>query len=72
MASYKLPKETDEEKAIRAFEIQKATKVAIDIPLKVARLSIHQATIAEQLLYLGNPNAITDTAVAVQMALTSV
>jgi methenyltetrahydrofolate cyclohydrolase len=72
MAAYKLPKETDEQKTTRSFEIQKATRVAIDIPLKVARLSIHQATIAEQLLYLGNPNAITDAAVAVQLALTAV
>lgn len=71
-AAFKLPKETDEEKAKRNEAIQQETKYAAQIPMEVAR-AVHEilpqiATIAQH----GNTNAITDACVAMMCARTAV
>lgn len=63
MAAFKLPKNTDEEKRIRNEEIQKAYKVAIDVPYKTAKISLEAIKMFEFGAKYGNPNAITDIAV---------
>ncbi len=70
--AFKLPKETDEEKARRSEAIQRETKHAAQVPMEVAR-AVHDilpqiATIAQQ----GNTNAITDACVAMMCARTAV
>ena len=71
MAALKLPKKTEEEKKIRAMEIEKATKVAIEVPLKTLRLTRELMEMAEELAEKGNKNALSDAGVACMAAYTS-
>lgn len=71
-AAFKLPKETDEEKAARSEAIQRETKYATEVPMEVAR-AVHDilpqiATVAQR----GNSNAVTDACVAMMCARTAV
>lgn len=71
-AAFKLPKETDEEKAERSAQIQTATKIAAEIPLEVARKAYAMMDIIEDVAKNGNQNAITDACVAMMTARTAV
>lgn len=71
-AAFKMPKETDEEKAKRSDAIQNETKYAAQVPMEVAR-AVHNilpqiANVAAK----GNSNAITDACVAMMCARTAV
>lgn len=68
MAAFKLPKETDEEKAARTEAIQAATKEAALIPFKVGELANELFCLAEAVIQRGNSNAVTDGAVAAMNA----
>ena len=71
-AAFKLPKETEEEKAERARIIQDATKVAAQVPMDVAE---EVASVMETIIYVahkGNRNAVTDACVAMMAARTCV
>lgn len=70
--AFKLPKETDEEKAMRSEEIQTATKIAAEIPMEVARKAFEMMDIIAQVAENGNQNAITDACVAIMTARTAV
>lgn len=70
MATFKLPKETDEEKAIRNLEIQKATKFAIQTPYDIVVLSGKAISLLETILEYGNKNAITDVGVGTMLLMT--
>ena len=62
-AAFKLPKETEEEKAERSRMIQDATKQAAMVPMEVAE---EIASVMETIIYVahkGNRNAVTDTCV---------
>lgn len=68
MAAFKMPKDTDEEKAARSTKIQLGYKAATQVPLKVARRSYE---IYEGILVCvkyGNKNAISDGGVAALLA----
>jgi formiminotetrahydrofolate cyclodeaminase len=71
VAAYKLPKSTDEEKAARKRAVHAAMRHATDIPIETFRTSAailpHALTIAGH----GNPNAKSDAAVAVGLAMTA-
>ena len=63
-AAFKLPKETDEEKAHRSNVIQETTKEAALVPMSVAE---NAAAIMDTIAYVahnGNQNAVTDATVA--------
>lgn len=64
MAAYKLPKETDEQKAARAQAIEDALFDAATTPLLVARLAADLLPFAGTLIDKGNSNAVTDAGVA--------
>ncbi|MDO4692323.1 MAG: cyclodeaminase/cyclohydrolase family protein [Porphyromonadaceae bacterium] len=70
--AFKLPKETDEEKAYRSQQIQERTKLAANIPMAVARRAHELLTLAETVVAKGNSNAITDGCVAMMCARTAV
>lgn len=70
-AAFKLPKDTDEEKAARTATIQAATKGAAEVPMQVARLTVSIMPRLEALAHMGNPNAVTDAAVATMCARTA-
>ena len=71
VAAFKLPKATDEEKAVRTRAIQYALKSAALIPLEAARDSLTIMELAGEALTKGNKNAFSDAAVAVLHARTA-
>lgn len=72
MKAFKMPKETDEEKAARTAAIQEGTKYAASVPLETARVAFSILEHAEQVVVKGNKNAVTDGAVSAMMARTAV
>ena len=60
MASFKLPKETDEEKASRTLKIQEAYEAAAAVPLQLAAGAVKLMELAEDATALGNPHAASD------------
>lgn len=70
MAAFKLPKETDEEKAFRSARIQEAYKRATLIPLRVAEKTMSIFSLLENAVQYGNQNAISDAGVGALTALT--
>ncbi|MBS4913894.1 MAG: cyclodeaminase/cyclohydrolase family protein [Veillonella sp.] len=68
MAAYKLPKNTDEEKAIRIAHIQAASQKAALVPFKIGETAMHLFALAEAVIERGNTNLVTDGAVAVHNA----
>ncbi|NDV94571.1 methenyltetrahydrofolate cyclohydrolase [Dysgonomonas sp. 521] len=69
--AFKLPKETDEEKAERSNQIQAATKIAAEVPMEVARKAVDIMDIIAQVAENGNQNAVTDACVAMMTARTA-
>jgi formiminotetrahydrofolate cyclodeaminase len=63
-AAYRLPKETSEQKATRRTEIQQALIQAAKPPAKAGRLAVRLVEIAGELVSSGNPNVLSDVAVA--------
>ncbi len=72
MATYKLPKETEEQKAVRRAEIQNATAAAAEVPLQIARAGAEVIDLAAQLPGRSNPNVLSDVAVAASAAAAAV
>ncbi len=72
MQAMALPKSTDDEKAVRKNEIQKATKYAIEVPYKVMQLAFESMSIIKAMAENGNPNSITDACVGALCARTAV
>ena len=69
MATFGLPRKTEEEKEKRADAIQEATKKAIEVPLNVMKKSRRASEMAFAMAKIGNLNAISDTGIAGEMAL---
>ena len=68
MAAFKLPKDTEEAKKARSAAIQDATKEAALVPFKVGQKANELFALAEAVILRGNPNAVTDGAVAAMNA----
>lgn len=64
MEVYRLPKNTDGEKARREELMQKALKTATDTPVEIARTLLEALVITEKLSKIGNKMAISDAGVA--------
>ena len=69
--AFKLPKETDEEKALRSNAIQEATLKAALVPLEVAKTAVEIMDAIAVIAAKGNQNAITDACVAMMCARTA-
>ena len=72
MEAYKLPKETEKEKAYRRDRIQEGLKVAASVPLKVAETSFEIFPLAEAVVLRGSVSSVTDALVGAMMARTGV
>ncbi len=72
LEAFKLPKGTDEEKAIRKEAVQAATKFAIEIPFQVMEVTLQSMQVMKTMVEKGNPNSITDAAVGALCARTAV
>jgi len=68
LKAYRLPKDTDEQKAKRTARIQSATMVAINVPLRTAAQSLQVLKRLRELADIGNRNALSDAAVGAQLA----
>ncbi len=68
MECYKLPKESEKEKELRAAAIREAAKLAAGVPLEIARGSMSVLDLAGRLAVIGNPGVITDAAVSALLA----
>lgn len=71
-SAFKLPKETEEEKAVRSEAIQKETKYAAQVPMEVARATAAIMPLIATIARKGNQNAVTDACVAMMCARTAV
>lgn len=63
MTAFKLPKDTEEQKAVRSEAIQQGYKKAISVPLETAHTALKTLSFMEFIATKGNQNAITDGAV---------
>ena len=64
MAAYGLPKDTEEQKVKRTAEIQKATKTATLVPLRLIELCIKALELVKIIVEKGNQNSLSDAGVA--------
>lgn len=71
-SAYRLPKETDDEKAERQQRIEAATWGAANTPYETARRSLEVLRLLSEIAAIGNPNALSDVAVGGQLAETAV
>lgn len=68
MATYKMPKETEDEKGIRAEMIQESLIKAAKVPLKVAYKCLDVLSLSKEVAEKGNINVVSDAGVAALMA----
>jgi formiminotetrahydrofolate cyclodeaminase len=68
MAAYRMPKETDNQKAARTEAIQASSKQATLVPLAAARACAEVIDLCGPAAELGNPNVVSDAGVAVASA----
>ena len=72
MSAFELPKNTEQEIAVRKNAIQEATKNAIEVPLKVMQLAHDSMEILKEMAETGNPNSVSDAGVGALCARTAV
>ena len=68
MSTYKMPKETEDEKKVRAEKIQESLIEAAKVPLKVAYKCLDILSLSKEVAEKGNINVVSDAGVAVLMA----
>lgn len=71
-ATWKLPKNTDEEKKIRREKMRLATLKALNPPWNIAATAVSVLDYACKLVEIGNKNAISDAACSAEFALATV
>ncbi|MDY6795305.1 MAG: cyclodeaminase/cyclohydrolase family protein [Actinomycetota bacterium] len=67
-AAFKLPRETEEEKARRKEEVQKALKKATEVPFEITEKCLEAARLSLTSAEIGNVGAVSDAGVAVLLA----
>lgn len=67
VAAYRMPKGTEEEKAVRSARIQDTMRAAIDTPMDVMRACYAGLEQASAIARLGNRNAASDVKVALEL-----
>ena len=61
--AYKLPQDTDEEKAARKAAVQAGLVVAANVPLEICRVAVEVCRWSRTAAELGNPGAVTDAGI---------
>ena len=72
MGAFRLPKDSDTDKAARADSIQRGLEQAAAVPLEIARRAVDLMELAEDATAMGNPNAASDGMTAAGMLLAAV
>lgn len=70
MKAFKLPKETEEDKAARSLAIQEGYRIALEVPLRSAEKCLRILELQKVFANNGNVNAITDVGVGTLLAYT--
>ena len=70
--AFRLPKDSEEEKALRNVAIQQATKFAITTPYRVMQTAYDSMQVMKAMAVFGNPNSVTDAAVGALCARTAI
>ncbi len=68
MVAWRMPKDTDEQKAARAKALEDAAKNATNVPLEICRKCLEILVQAEELSKFGNKMAISDVGVGAMIA----
>jgi methenyltetrahydrofolate cyclohydrolase len=68
MSQYALPKETEEEKAVRSAAIQEVLKDATEVPMQCVHACVAVIHLSKIAADLGNPSAVSDAGAAVMAA----
>ncbi len=68
MATYKMPRETEDEKKMRTEKIQEALIEAARVPLRVAYKCMEILSLSKEVAEKGNVNLVSDAGVAALMA----
>ncbi len=63
MTAHQLPKKSATDKATRSETIQRATRYAIEVPLRVMQLSLESMNVIKAMAEIGNPNSVSDAGV---------
>jgi formiminotetrahydrofolate cyclodeaminase len=61
--AFKMPKETDAEKAARKAAVQAGLIVAADVPLEICRVAVEVCRLSKVAAEKGNPQAVTDAGI---------
>ncbi|MCB0402215.1 MAG: glutamate formimidoyltransferase [Flavobacteriales bacterium] len=69
---FRMPKDTEEEKALRAKAIEDATKYATEVPFKVMETAYNSMEVAQAMLKDGMQSSLSDSAVGILCAKTAV
>ncbi len=72
MEAFRLPKNTAEEKAVRAQAVEQATQYATEIPFKVMETAYHSMEVMKAMLENGLQSSLSDAGVGVLCARTAV
>lgn len=72
MEAFRLPKGSEEEKAIRLLAIEDASKYAIKVPFLVMEISLESMGVIKAMAEYGNPNSVSDAGVGALCARTAV
>ena len=64
IAAYRMPKDTEEEKAARHKAVQDGLIVAANVPLDICREALEVCRLGRTAARIGNPAAITDAGIA--------
>jgi formiminotetrahydrofolate cyclodeaminase len=71
LTAMRLPRETEEQRAIRAGAVEQALRGATETPLRTARTVFEALEYLKTLIEVGNPNVRSDAAVGAQLAYAS-
>ncbi len=63
IAAFKMPKDTDEEKAARKAAVQAGLIVAADVPLEICKVAVEVCRLSKIAAGIGNPQAVTDAGI---------
>lgn len=72
MEAFRLPKNTPEEKAIRAEAVEKATQYATEIPFQVMETAYQSMEVMKAMMQIGLPSSLSDAGVGALCARTAV
>lgn len=72
IASFRLPKSSEEEIAYRKKEIEEATKYATEIPLRVMKVALNSMEVMDTMARKGLQNSISDAGVGILCAKTAI